>query len=151
MFTKRLSTGLKKGNPQNERQYLQIIYLIRGNIQKYEKNFYKSTTTKTQFKKQAQDLKRTLSKERASLIVQLVKNPSAMQESWEDPLEKEKATHSNILASRIPWTVHGVAKSRTQLSDFLFTFPKTLHFSKDNQIATSTRKDAQWQLVSIHR
>ena len=90
MFTKRLSTGLKKGNPQNERQYLQIIYLIRGNIQKYEKNFYKSTTTKTQFKKQAQDLKRTLSKERASLIVQLVKNPSAMQESWEDPLEKVK-------------------------------------------------------------
>ena len=43
----------------------------------------------------------------------------------EDPLEKEMATHSSILAWRIPmdrgawWaTVHGVAKSRTQLSDF---------------------------------
>ena len=32
------------------------------------------------------------------------------------------ATHSNILAWRIPWTiVHGVAKSWTQLSDFHFT------------------------------
>ena len=55
----------------------------------------------------------------ASLVAQLVKNPPAMQETcvrslgWKDPLEKEKATHSSILAWRIPWTVvHGVAKSR---------------------------------------
>ena len=47
----------------------------------------------------------------ASLRAQLVKNPPAMQEtwvrslSWEDPLEKEKATHSSILAWRIPRTV----------------------------------------------
>ena len=54
-----------------------------------------------------------------SLVVQLVKNPPAMWETcvrslgWKDPLEKEKATHSSILAWRIPWTVvHGVAKSR---------------------------------------
>ena len=33
---------------------------------------------------------------------------------WEDPLEKRKATHSSILAWRIPRTVHGVAKSQTQ-------------------------------------
>ena len=33
---------------------------------------------------------------------------------WEDPLEKGKATHSSILAWRIPWTV----KSWTRLSDF---------------------------------
>ena len=38
---------------------------------------------------------------------------------WEDPLEKEMATHSSILAWRIPWTeepgrpVHGVAESQT--------------------------------------
>ena len=36
---------------------------------------------------------------------------------WEDPLEKEKATHSSILA----WEVHGVAKSQTRLSYFHFT------------------------------
>ena len=45
-----------------------------------------------------------------SLVVQTVKNPSAMQKtqvrylSWEDPLEKGMATHSSILAWRIPWT-----------------------------------------------
>ena len=37
---------------------------------------------------------------------------------WEDPLEKGKATHSNTLAWRIPWTIHGVAKSWTRLSNF---------------------------------
>ena len=36
---------------------------------------------------------------------------------WEDPLEKGKSTHSSILAWRIPWTIHGVTKSQTQLSD----------------------------------
>ena len=40
----------------------------------------------------------------------MVKIPPAMQETWvqslgqEDPLEKEMATHSSILAWRIPWT-----------------------------------------------
>ena len=61
---------------------------------------------------------------------QTVKNLSAMREawvqslSWEDPLEEEMATHSNILAWRIrmdrgAWqaTVHGIAKGQTQLSD----------------------------------
>ena len=44
-------------------------------------------------------------------MAQLVKNPHAMWETWilslgwEDPLEKGMATHSSILASRIPWTV----------------------------------------------
>ena len=48
---------------------------------------------------------------RASLIAQLVKNLPAMQKTWirslgwEDPLEKGKATHSSILAWRIPWTI----------------------------------------------
>ena len=57
----------------------------------------------------------------ASLVAQLVKNPPAVQEtwvrslSWEDPLEKEMATHSNVLAWRTPW-------SRTLLSDFHFHF-----------------------------
>ena len=44
-----------------------------------------------------------------SLIAQLVKNLPAVQETWiqflgwEDTLEKEMATHSNILAWRTPW------------------------------------------------
>ena len=66
----------------------------------------------------------------ASLVVQSVKNLPAMRETWvpslgwEDPLEEGMATHSSILAWRIPkdkgaWqaTVHGIAKSRTRLSE----------------------------------
>ena len=47
----------------------------------------------------------------ASLVAQLVKNLPAMWETWvwslgwEDPLAKEKATHSSILAWKIPWSV----------------------------------------------
>ena len=47
---------------------------------------------------------------RASFVVQLVKNSPAMQETRvqslgrEDPLKKEMATHSRILAREIPWT-----------------------------------------------
>ena len=57
----------------------------------------------------------------------MVKNLPAMQEtrvqslSREDPLEKGMATHSSILAWRIPWIiVHGIAKSQTRLSNFYF-------------------------------
>ena len=44
------------------------------------------------------------------MVAQMVKNLPALWEtwvqsmSWEDPLEKELATHSSILARRIPWT-----------------------------------------------
>ena len=60
----------------------------------------------------------------------VVKNLPAMQETWvrflgwEDPLEKEMATHSSVLAWEIPWTEEpgrlqsiGSQKSRTRLSD----------------------------------
>ena len=49
-------------------------------------------------------------KTRASLVAQMVKNLPAMQKTWvwslgqEDTLEKGMATHSSILAWRIPWT-----------------------------------------------
>ena len=62
----------------------------------------------------------------ASLVAQLGKNLPAKQETWvrslgwEDPLEKETATHSSILAWRIPWTIYGVAKSKTRLNNFHF-------------------------------
>ena len=66
----------------------------------------------------------------ASLVAQLVKNPPAMHNSQvqslgrEDPLAEGMATHSCILAWRIPtdrgawWaTVQGITKSRTRLRD----------------------------------
>ena len=65
----------------------------------------------------------------APLVVQLVKNPPVMRQTWvqslgwEDPLEKGTATHSSVLAWRIPLTVyHGVTKSQTQVSNFFTTF-----------------------------
>ena len=66
--------------------------------------------------KTANEFNRTLTKKgniiqiRASLVVQRLKRLPAMWETWvrslgrEDPLEKEMATHSSILAWRIPWT-----------------------------------------------
>ena len=71
----------------------------------------------------------------ASLVAQTVKNSPALQETWvqslgqEDPLEKRMATHSSILAwrtsmDRRTWraTVHGIAKSWTQLRNSIFTY-----------------------------
>ena len=68
-----------------------------------------------------------------SLVAQMVKNLPAVQKTWvwylggEDPLEKGMATHSSVLAWRLPgqrtwWaTVYGVANSQTWLSNFHFT------------------------------
>ena len=69
-------------------------------------------------------------------MVQMVKSLPAMQETWVqslclgDHLEKEMETHSSILAWKIPrkeepgrlQSVCGVAKSRTQVSNYTFTF-----------------------------
>ena len=47
---------------------------------------------------------------KSSLVAQMVKRLPTMRETrvrslgWEDPLEKEMATHSSILAWKIPWT-----------------------------------------------
>ena len=65
-----------------------------------------------------------------SLVAQMVEHLPTMQDTqvqslgWEDLLEKEMATHSSILAWRIPWTEEldglqpmGLQKSQTQFSD----------------------------------
>ena len=70
-----------------------------------------------------------------SLVVQLVKDPPAVQETWvqslgwEDPMEEGMATNSSIPAWRMPmdrgaWqaTIHWVTKSQRQLSNFHFFF-----------------------------
>ena len=58
----------------------------------------------------------------ASLVAQMVKNPTAMWENWvpslgwEDPLEEGMATHSSILVWEIPWTEEpgGLQSMRSQ-------------------------------------
>ena len=65
-----------------------------------------------------------------SLVAQMIRNLPDMWKTqvqslgWEDPLEKGMATHSSILARRIPWTEEpgelqsmGVTKSRARLSN----------------------------------
>ena len=76
----------------------------------------------------------------ASLVAQTVTRLPAMQETRvgflgrEDPLEKkEMAIHSSTLAWKIPWTedtAHGVAKSRTRLSDFTYLSYCILSFKR---------------------
>ena len=71
-------------------------------------------------------------------MVQLVKNPPAVLETWvrslhwEDTLEKGKATHTNILTWRITWTciVHGVPESDTTEQNFhIHTYIKCSHIA----------------------
>ena len=72
---------------------------------------------------------------RASLVAQRLKHLATMWETWvwspgwEDTLEKEMATHSSILAWRIPWTEEpsglqstGSQRVRHDWADFTFTF-----------------------------
>ena len=63
----------------------------------------------------------------ASLVAQLVKNLPVWETwvrslGWEDPLEKGKATHSSILAWRIPWTVESMELQRVGHNWATFTF-----------------------------
>ena len=73
-----------------------------------------------------------------SLVAQLEKNLPEMQETrvrflgWEDPLEKEMAIHSSILAWEIPWirgawraTAQRVAKSQRRLSNYFLHFQES--------------------------
>ena len=68
----------------------------------------------------------------ASLVVQLVKNLPAMQETrvqslgLEDPMEKGKATPSSILVWRIPWTVYSMGSQKVGHDWATFT---SLHFT----------------------
>ena len=86
-------------------------------------------------------------------MAQLVKNPPPTQQiwvqslGWEDPLVKETATPSSILAWRIPWTVcivHGVAKSQTQSSGFHWLIPKEQFWNTGHQ-----KLDYNHQLISL--
>ena len=114
-----------------------------------------------------------------SLVAQVVKCLPMMQETrvqsldQEDLLEKEMATHSSILAWKIPRTeepgglVYGITKSRTQLSDFTFTLnygggnedngdllqkvPCTTALSAPNPAAATTDPRLCWRLLDTHR
>ena len=58
-----------------------------------------------------------------SLVDQLVKNPSAMQQTWvrslgwEDPLKNGKAPHSSVMAWRIPWSVQSMGSQESDTTE----------------------------------
>ena len=64
----------------------------------------------------------------ASLVARLVKNPPTVRETWarslgwEDPLEKEMASHSSILVWRISWSVQSMGSQRIRHDWATFTF-----------------------------
>ena len=87
-------------------------------------------------------LKGTRSSTRASLIAQLVKKQPAMQETpvqslgWGDLLQKGKATHSSILAWRIPWTIQSMELQRVghNWATLTFTFTNSTQEKATKQI-----------------
>ena len=68
---------------------------------------------------------------------------------WEDPLEKGKATHCSILAWRIPWTVHGVAKNQT-LTERLFTLERLPLSFFTSTFLTGTQANLEFLQHVIH-
>ena len=87
----------------------------------------------------------------ASLVAQLVKNLPAMREAWvwslgwEDALEKEKATHSSILAQRIPRTVKSIRSQRVRHAEWL-----SLSFSLNGHEFEQTLRDSERQRRLSH-
>ena len=77
----------------------------------------------------------------ASLVAQMIKNLPVIQETWvqslgqEDPLEKGMATHSTILAWRIPWTEEpgGLASMGSQESDTAYQLNHHHHSYSETQ------------------
>ena len=79
-------------------------------------------------------LRSSLNENRASLVAQRLKRLPAMLDTWvwflgqEDPLEKEMATHSSILAWRIPWTEEPVGYSPWGSEELRHDWATSLHF-----------------------
>ena len=78
----------------------------------------------------------------APLVAQLVKIQPALRETWvwslgwEDPLEKGTATHSSIVAWRIPWTLQSMGWQRVGHSWVTFT---SLHFKLKKEVISEAR------------
>ena len=92
---------------------------------------------------------------RASLVAQTVKNLPALQETqvwslgWEDPLEKEMATHSIILAWRIPWTeevdgLQSMGCKESFMTERLSLTPDFWYHNRENCLPSS---DNLWYIL----
>ena len=83
---------------------------------------------------------------RASPVAQLVKNPPAIRETWvqsldwEDPLEKGKATHSSVLAWRIPRTIQCMGSQRVGHNSATLTEDDSLEASSEIVMGNCSRE-----------
>ena len=93
--------------------------------------------------------------QRASLVFQLVKNLLAMQGVWvrplgqEDPLEKEMAIHSSILAWRIPWTAEPGGLQSMGLRELDTTYNEKEWFTPRNEFTWIKRNYLEWSAVQF--
>ena len=93
----------------------------------------------------------------ASLVAQLVKNLPAIWETWvqslgwEDPLENGTATHSSILAWRIPWTVYSMRSQRVRHDWTTFTFFHAAGLALPASVALLARHESEGGLPALER
>ena len=79
-------------------------------------------------------------------MAQLVKNPPAIRETWvqslgwEDPLEKRKATHSSVLAWRIPRTIQCMGSQRVGYNSATLTEDDSLEASSEIAMGNCSRE-----------
>ena len=91
----------------------------------------------------------------ASLVVQLVKNPPAMWETWvqslgwEDTLEKGMATHSSILAWRIPWTIVPWGRKESDTTERLSLYFTTLPLTTGSEMSTRSGRPLRPYVVLV--
>ena len=95
----------------------------------------------------------------ASVVAQLLKNLPAMKETWvpflgwEDLLEKGTATHSNILAWRIPWTVYPWGHKELDMTEWLsltihgWTYASTRGCMIPNYLSFCDGNNHSWSLI----
>ena len=93
-------------------------------------------------------------------VAQTPKNLPALQETWdwslgqEDPLEKEMATHSSILAWRIPWTEEpgGIQSMGSQrVGHNWVTNPSTFHLTLPYCSHSDSHLESQWRAHTLPR
>ena len=94
-------------------------------------------------------------------MVQTVKNLPAVQETWvqsldqEDPLEREMATHSSILAWRIPWTeqpgrLQSVGSQESDTTELL-TLSLSLHYLNNYNFITNFELSAYLLILTFSK
>ena len=123
-------------------------------------NKVKEVIKETKYRAEILELKRIITEIKmtleASLVAQMVKRLSAMQETrvqplgWEDPLEKEMAAHSSILAWKIPWIVEPGRLPSMGSQRVRYDRVTSLHFrGAQKQIRAGRKRNSTFETISL--